>query len=437
MMHRSLWGLPLAVTLAAGSPGLAAAQQPAAVTLAEALQRADQVQTGVVQARATVQNAQAAQRAATGAWLPSLSASSSAANFYTGQSSIDRNTGLVLPGGTTTQTLAMGLSASWDVFTGFRRGADIRAARAQGAAAESGLTDARYQQRLVTTNAFFDALAASQLVRVREASVQRAEEQLKVSSAKLRVGTATRADSLQALVALGTARSDLVTASSQLTAAEAALARQVGADGRVAAVDDSSYYHTVASVDATALAREATGSAPQVRSRVAQVEASQAAVKSARSGYWPTISLNGFAGYNGTSRNDYSLISQRQLSLQLSWPIFNRFQREQAIVQQETQLDVAQAQAADTRRNVQSVVLAQAAALDAARQRIDIAETSVAAATEALRVQRSRYQAGVATIVDVLTAQETLTQAEVSVVTARFDYLRAKAQIETALGRAL
>jgi outer membrane protein TolC len=39
--------------------------------------------------------------------------------------------------------------------------------------------------------------------------------------------------------------------------------------------------------------------------------------------------------------------------------------------------------------------------------------------------------------VDVLTAQETLTQAEVSVVTARFDYLRAKAQIETALGRQL
>jgi outer membrane protein len=437
MKHRPLWGLPLAVTLAAGSPGLAAAQQPAALTLADALQRAEQVQTNVVQARGAVQNAQAAQRAAVGQWLPSLTASSSGTNFYSGQSSFDRNTGVVLPGGTTTQSVAMGLNASWDVFTGFRRGADIQAARAQGAAAESGLTDARYQQRLITTNAFFDALAAAQLVRVREASVRRAEEQLKVSAAKLQAGTATRADSLQALVSLGTARSDFVTANSQLTATEAALARQVGADGRVAAIDDSSYYRTIDTVNAAALAREATDSAPQVRSQTALVEAGRAAVKSARSGYWPTLSLNAFAGYNGTSRNDYSLVSQRQLALQLSWPIFNGFQREQAIVQQESQLDLAQAQAADTRRGIQSIVLAQAAALDAARERIGIAETSVAAATEALRVQRNRYQAGVATIVDVLTAQETLTQAEVSVVTARFDYLRAKAQIETALGRQL
>jgi outer membrane protein TolC len=437
MNHRPLWGLTLAATLAAGSPGLAEAQQPAALTLADALQRAEQVQTNVVQARAAVQNAEAAQRAAVGQWLPSLSASSSGTNFYSGQSSFDRNTGVVIPGGTTTQTVAMGLNASWDIFTGFRRGADIRAARAQGAAAESGLTDARYQQRLTTTNAFFDALAAAQLVRVRDASVRRADEQLKVSAAKLQAGTATRADSLQALVSLGSARSDLITANSQLIAAEAALARQVGADGRVAAIDDSSYYRTVTTVDAPALAREATDSAPQVRSQTAFVEASRAAVKSARSGYWPTLSLNAFAGYNGTSRNDYSLVSQRQVALQLSWPIFNRFQREQAIVQQASQLDVAEAQAANTRRNVQSIVLAQVAALDAARERIDIAETSVAAATEALRVQRSRYQAGVATIVDVLTAQETLTQAEVSVVSARFDYLRAKAQIETALGRPL
>lgn len=437
MKHRPLWGLPLAVTLAAGSPGLAAAQQPAALTLADALQRAEQVQTNVVQARGAVQNAQAAQRAASGQWLPSLTASGSGTNFYSGQSSFDRNTGVVIPGGSTTQTVAMGLNASWDVFTGFRRGADIQAARAQGSAAESGLTNARYQQRLTTTNVFFDALAAAQLVRVREASVRRAEEQLKVSAAKLQAGTATRADSLQALVSLGTARSDFITANSQLTATEAALARQVGADGRVAAIDDSSYYRTIDTVNAAALAREATDSAPQVRSQTALVEASRAAVKSARSGYWPTLSLNAFAGYNGASRNDYSLVSQRQLALQLSWPIFNGFQREQAIVQQESQLDVAQAQAADTRRNIQSIVLAQAAALDAARERIGIAETSVAAATEALRVQRNRYQAGVATIVDVLTAQETLTQAEVSVVTARFDYLRAKAQIETALGRQL
>ena len=42
-----------------------------------------------------------------------------------------------------------------------------------------------------------------------------------------------------------------------------------------------------------------------------------------------------------------------------------------------------------------------------------------------------------ATIVDVLTSQESLTQAEVDAVNARFDYLRAKAQIQALIGRQL
>ena len=50
---------------------------------------------------------------------------------------------------------------------------------------------------------------------------------------------------------------------------------------------------------------------------------------------------------------------------------------------------------------------------------------------------RSRYRLGVATIVDVLTSQEALNQAEVDVVNARFDYLRARAQIEALIGRKL
>ena len=40
-------------------------------------------------------------------------------------------------------------------------------------------------------------------------------------------------------------------------------------------------------------------------------------------------------------------------------------------------------------------------------------------------------------IVDVVTSQEALTQADVDLVTARFDYLRAKAGIEALIGRAL
>ena len=51
--------------------------------------------------------------------------------------------------------------------------------------------------------------------------MRRAEEQLKVSVAKLRAGSATRSDSLRSFVTLGTARLDLIQAQTDLATAEA------------------------------------------------------------------------------------------------------------------------------------------------------------------------------------------------------------------------
>jgi outer membrane protein TolC len=121
----------------------------------------------------------------------------------------------------------------------------------------------------------------------------------------------------------------------------------------------------------------------------------------------------------------------------LRWPIFDRFQREQTIVNRLSSADAAEATAADTRRQTQAAVTTQAAALEAARVRIAISRTSVEAATEDLRVVQERYRVGAATILDVLTSQSALAQAEVDAVNARFDYLKAKAQIEALIGRHL
>ena len=125
------------------------------------------------------------------------------------------------------------------------------------------------------------------------------------------------------------------------------------------------------------------------------------------------------------------------MSLALSWDIFNGFDRELTIAQRQASLDVAEASAADERRAVDASLTQYLAELEAARAKIGITATSVAAATEDLRVQQERYRLGVATIVDVLTSQEALNQAEVDVVNARFDYLRAKAQLDALIGRTL
>jgi len=426
----------LVVGLGGLSPGLGA--QERTVTLADAIRLSERVQPSVVRAAGDIETAAAQRRSAWGSYLPTLSASSSASTFASeGPSRVDPVTGQLLSGNTSNRSLNTSLSASVDLFTGFRRGAEMSAARANQSAAEATFVDARFQQALTTTNQFLDALAAQQLARVRETSVRRAEEQLKTSIAKLQAGSATRSDSLRSRVTLGNAQLDLIRAQTDLATAEAGLARLIGESGRVKARDDSAFYRVIEMPDTAALRTEAEAKSPRIQSASAIADAARAGLRASRASYWPSLSLSANTAWNASRSNDYDLLNQRQLSLGLRWSIFDGFSRELAVAERAASLDVADATAADERRAVGAELTTRLAELAAARTQIEITLTSVVAAEEDLRVQQERYRLGASTIVDLLTSQEALNQAEVDVVVARFDYLRAKASLEALIGRNL
>ena len=424
--------------------GPVAAQIIPAVTLAEAIERSERVQPRMVQAAGAVKSADARVRSSKGAYLPNLNVSSSAAESYSGggQARVDQSTGQLVTGSSST-SLNGGINGSIELFDGFRRGAESRSARANQESAVESLEDARFQQGLQTTNQFFDVLAATQLVRVREASVRRADEQLKVAIARLRAGAAIRSDSLRSLVTLGNAQIQLINAGTQLATAEANLGRLIGLEGPAAAVDDSGFYRLSEALDTTALRAEALSRSPQVRTAEAAARAARASIGVARAGYWPTLTLAGSSSVIGADARDaqgvatFPFRQSRQASLSVNWAVFNRFTREQNITNQTQTAETSEANAGEARRQVLASLTTWLAELSAARIRTGITQTSLAAASEDIRVQQERYRLGVATIVDVLTSQESLTQAGVDVVTARFDYRRAKAQIQALIGRQL
>jgi outer membrane protein len=238
-------------------------------------------------------------------------------------------------------------------------------------------------------------------------------------------------------VTLGTARVNLASAEADQIAAEAALGRVVGVEGRVRAVDDSSFYRVVIEADTAALLAAAAANSPAVLAADAQAQQARAQLGSVKAQYWPTLTLNGQWTYNGNDQRDYELFNQRQANINLTWPIFNRFVRERNVDNQKAQVAIAEAGAADARRQVQSDLLGQLAQLEASRFRIEVAQQSLTASQEDLRVVAERYRLGVATLVDLLVSQEALTQAELDMVSARFSYLQARAQIEALIGRAL
>lgn len=430
-------GSRLAVLALAAALGAApAAAQTTSVTLGEAIARANRVQPRVVQAEGTLRNADMRVKTAKGAFLPNLTVSGNGQSFYSENARIEPSTGLPVSG--TSQSLSTSASSTLELWDGFRRPNELKAARANTESAEAGLRDASFQQALTTTNQFFDALAARKLVDVRQASLRRAEEQLKISVAKLQAGAATRSDSLRSFVGVGAAQLQLVNAMSSLATAEANLGRLIGESRRVEAADDSAFYRMLAPLDTAALRVEAMAGSPTVQAADAGVRAAEASYRSAKSPYWPSVNLTGSATLSGTAgRNNFAMLSQRQLSLGVSWPLFNRLTREQNVTTQAVNADIARANLEESQRAVQANLTQRTTELEAARLRIQITAASLEAAREDLRVQQERYRLGVSTILDVLTTTEALTQAEVDQVTARFDYLRAKAAIEAIIGRAL
>ena len=179
----------------------AAAQQIAEVTLQEAVQRALQVQPAMVQARGDQSNASASMRASIGSYLPTISTNGSSQR--NGGTRFNSTTGQIVTAPAST-SFNGGLSANIELFDGFRRLADVRSSHAAQNAAAAGVSNQLFQVTLQTKQAFYNALATSDLVRVAESQVTRAQQQLRISIDKLHAGSATRSDSFARSLITGT-----------------------------------------------------------------------------------------------------------------------------------------------------------------------------------------------------------------------------------------
>jgi outer membrane protein len=419
------------------APATSVAQQRA-VTLTEALQLAERNAPNVVQAQGGVRSAGAGMRAAWGEFLPNLISSANyGTSFSAGPSRTDPITGEVISGNTSSSSLSLGGSASLNLFTGFRRGADLSTARAGRTEADASLAFERAQSALGTTSQFLLALQSADLVRVRLEAIRRSEEKLAIANAKLATRAATIADSLQAVVDVTRARIQLLSEERNLTEAEASLARLIGMDGRVSAVSDSSLFRVAPIADTVALMAEAMDRSPLVLRAEARVRSARASLSIVRSTYLPTVTLSGNTSFSGSDRNSYTLFNSRGVNLGLSWQLFNGFGRERDVVQRQAALDAATSTAADARRQIGAALTTQLSGLRTAEQRMTLTAQSLEAARASARVQTERYRLGSIGIVELNAAQDALSNAESEAVAARFDYLRAKAQIEAILGRTL
>jgi len=412
-----------------------AAQPARSVTLEQAVRLAHESNPQVVSASGAVSSAQAGERSARGAYLPSLSVN--AGSSLAGSSIIGTPAAGTSVGGTS-DSYSAGLSASWDVYTGGRRGAERTAAQAETRAAEASLTAQRADVTLQVQQAFFEVLRTEDLAAVAQARIQRAEEGVTAAQQRMQQGSATRSDLLRAQLELNTARGDLLEAQTGRDAAQLALGRLVGAEDAVTATRGAeSEVKPMTDADASALLAQIESQAPDVLAAQAATQSASAGIDAARSQYLPSISVS--TGYNWQNQDpafDQSRTSW-SVGVGISYPIFNGYQREENVVRARAQQTTAQAQLADAQRAVRTDAARALGQLRLAGERIDLAGQALTTAQEDLRVQRERYRLGSTTILELLTSQQAVVEAESGLVTARYDYQVARAELDALAGRSL
>ncbi len=398
---------------------------------AEALKHSPQL----VQASGAIRTAQAAEKSAFGAYLPSLSVNASSSLASTQR--INPDTGTIVTGSNDAYTA--GLSASWEVFTGFRRRSAKQQAEANTQAAQAQLDGQRFDVTLSVERAFFDGLRAEELMVVARSRIERAQEGVEAADRRLAVGSATRSDVLRSQLELNTARESLLLLENQRYTAGLTLgrlARRPGARGSGALGAHRAH---------SALGRPARRWWPVARLRGALGTRGGGGRgrRRRRASAWRARSTSPPSGCRRATtgstmrRCPPGAAPAGRSGSGVSYPIFDGFQRDESQIRARTQAEIAQSQLADTRRAVRSEAERVLSLLQLAEQRIELARQAVEVAQEDLRVQQERYRLGVTTILELLTSQTALVEAENNLVGLRFDYQLSRAELETVAGREL
>ncbi len=413
----------------AGPPAPTADTLPR-ITLAQALARSARLDPNYVRALGSVENAAWARRAARSAMvLPSLSVSTDYTRFSIEQLNI--GTGVRTPTSATAR-----IDARFELFTGFRKLAELSRTNADLDAANAGREQQRFLTALDTEADFYAVLSNRELLDVSRDRLRRAEEQFVVARARVLSGAAVQTDSLQLLLELNRARISLLQDSSRLRVARLLLGRRVGVAGGVDAVPLDTARAPDLPVSLIEAMAQALEQGPEYRVARANLRSADASVRAARSRYFPQAVLIANNVTFGDNFYPHGL-TRSTVSLQVSIPLWDHAQRELALARARSSRDLARAYSEDLERVAEADVTEAWEAYQTARATTDYSRQGVVVALETFRVQQARYRAGASTILDLLDAQSALTQAQAELVQARYAARLALAGLEAILGRRL
>jgi outer membrane protein len=401
------------------------------LTVDEAVQIASQNNPGFLRTSNLQRTADAQVRASMGALLPTTGASFSA-NYQQGGSNVVQGTEIKGP-----DTYSTSYNFSLNYNLGLGTLAAPSAAKANRAATLANVDGARATLRGQVLQAYLNAVQSRVLAAVEDTLVQAAQTQVDMAQAKFAAGGATILDVRNAQVGVGLAR---VASLNGANAAKRDILRLAQVLGVALPPDvqlSTEFPVEVPRLDLDSLIQVARRVNPTVVALRSTEEATGRALNIAHYQYTPSLNLSSGYGRQAVDHATFPFAYSRRpygVSMFLSLPVFNGFQREQATAVARVTHDNAYLDLHERELQLASDVTDAFGTLTTAREAMELQAANLATAREVLEFAEERYRLGAGSFLDIATARTQFAQAELSRAAAVFDFHRAFAALETAVG---
>ncbi len=221
-----------------------------------------------------------------------------------------------------------GLSVQWVLFSGFLRRSRYRAAQLEKEQSQASMEDTTRLLLASIADSYFSAQLAVQDRAIAEADKGFNLRLLKEAEIKKEVGTGSLSDYLNFKIKVNSAETIIENSRYQYDISRAALAALLGMDDPGAALPKPSALASEKKIemhrpDYQVYIDQALAGRPDIKSLFLAIEASKAFIKSARSDWYPSVTLTGDLGVDrtGSSRFENDDLSN-SVSLIVSYPLF-------------------------------------------------------------------------------------------------------------------
>ena len=308
-------------------------------------------------------------------------------------------------------------------------------------AAELGITAAELQasalrNRLIesVTSAYYGVLAAREAQKIAEHSIAAVQSELDQTRRRFSAGTVLKSDVLSLEVQLAETQDTAMAARNAVELATSGLKTLTASEQAISVADAAEFKTPHKNTLFSTLLTQAYAQRPELLAANTEVQQAEHQLQAAKGAHLPKA--NAYVSYGSDSKDlDYSTSRDNVTAgVQVSVDIFSGFANSERVKKAESAVTIAKLNARQTQLAIENELKSADLNLQNALDRLTVTEAAVVAAEEALRLVNAQRAAGTATVTRYLEAEVARDKAKSRAIAARYDALRAEAELNKALG---